>query len=157
MNDSENTSWEAPGISEQFDLLQSDVDVATWSLERLGLPGDWRDTNLPGNTERCQDAVDRIFTLTRSDIDAELARRGMVAEQLGHVRLEPGSRDGHYFVARGNLWETYFQEREGRWAEAVFDDLEEARKFLINLWLPVWLNRLQVPCRSRGGKVIRQL
>lgn len=139
-------------VSEQFQILRSGVDVATWSLERLDLPPAWRDTNEPGNTERCEEAVDLLFTLTRAEIESELAAQGLRPEELGHVLLEPGSRDGHYFVSRGDAWEIYFQEREGRWVEAIFDDLFEARRFLLNLWLPVWLDRLQIPARTRDGK-----
>lgn len=141
-------------VSEQIDVLRSGVDVATWSLERLGLPADWRDTNVPGNTERCQSAVDRLFTVTREKVEEELAALGLQPEHLGHVYLEPGSRDGTYYVTRGKNTEVYLQERGGCWAEVVFDDPVEARRFLLNLWLPVWLQRLRVPCRLRSGKTV---
>lgn len=141
-------------INEQIEVLRSGADIATWALDRLGLPPEWRDTNETGNTERCRDAVNALFTLSRAELDASLAEQGLLPEHLGYVRLEPDSRDGHYFLARGDLWETYFQERGGRWVEAVFDDLGEARKFLLNLWLPVWLGHLRVPCRDRNGKRI---
>jgi len=143
-------------VTEQFQILRSGVDVATWSLEKLGLPSEWRDTNLPGNTERCQEAVDLLFTLTRAEIESALTLQGLLPEELGHVLLESGSRDGHYFVRRGEAWEIYYQEREGRWSEAIFDDLVEARRFLLNLWLPVWLERLQIPARTRDGKRVIQ-
>lgn len=144
-------------IAEQMQVLQSDADVALWSLERLGLPEEWRDTNEPGNAQRCQDAVNQLFTLTRPDIEASLAAQGLQPEQLPHYHTEPGSRDGTYFIRQGKTWELYFQEREGKWASAVFDDLDEARKLLINLWIPVWLDHLRVPCRTQSGKVIRDL
>lgn len=144
-------------VSEQFQILRSGVDVATWSLERLDLPPEWRDTNEPGNTERCQEVVDLLFTLTRAEIESELAAQSLLPEELGQVFLEPGSRDGHYFVARGDVWEIYFQEREGRWVEAIFDDLVEARRFLLNLWLPVWLDHLLVGARTRDGKWVTRL
>lgn len=138
----------------QIEVLRSGVDPATWSLERLGLPAEWRDTNVPGNTGRCQDAVDRLFTVTREEVEGALAGLGLQPEQLGHVYLEPGSRDGTYCVTRGGKTEVYLQERGGRWAEVVFDDPAEARRFLLNLWLPVWLHRLRVPCRLRNGKSV---
>ncbi len=147
----------SPTVAIQFEILHSGADPATWALAQLGLPEEWRDTNLPGNTVRCQEAVDRLFTLSRAELEGEIASRGLVAEDLGQVLREPGSRDGHYFIDRRGCWETYYQEREGRWAEAVFEDLTEARKFLINLWLPVWLKRLRLPCRTRGGALITQL
>jgi hypothetical protein len=46
---------------------------------------------------------------------------------------------------------------EGRWGEALFDDLDEARNCLLNLWLPVWLDHLHVPARTRDGKRITRL
>jgi hypothetical protein len=144
-------------IAEQMQVLQSGVDVATWSLERLGLPPEWRDTNEPGNDERCQDAVNQLFTLTRADIETHLAAQGLQPEKLPHYHTEPGSRDGSYFIAQGKTWELYFQEREGKWASAVFDDLTEARKLLVNVWLPIWLERLRVSCRTKNGKVIKEL
>lgn len=144
-------------VLEQVRILRSGIDVATWSLERLGLPPEWRDTNLPANTERCQEAVDLLFTLTRAEIESELAALGLQPEQLGHVLLESGSRDGHYFVPHGDVWEIYYQEREGRWVEAIFDDLVEARTFLLNLWLPVWLDPLLVTARTRDGKRVTRL
>lgn len=145
---------EPPTLSGQVGILRSGVDIATWSLERLGLPASWRDTNVPGNAAHCQEAVDRLFTLRRADLEAELVSLGLVPEQLGHVHLQAGSRDGLYFIIRGNILEIYLQEREGRWAEALFSELDEARKFLLNLWLPVWLKRLRVPCLRRDGKTV---
>lgn len=144
-------------ITEQMEVLLSAADVATFALQHLGLPSDWRDTNEPDNTKRCQEAVDRVFTLSRADIEASLATQGLQPEQLPGYRTEPGSRDGTYFVSHGKTWEMYFQEREGKWASAVFDDLTEARKLLVNVWLPVWLHHLRVPCRTKDGKVIEQL
>ena len=139
-------------IAEQMQALQSDADVATWSLAHLHLPAEWRDTNEPGNTERCQDAVNRLFTLTRADIEASLASQGLQPEDLPPIRTEADSRDGSYFIANGKEWEFYYQEREQPWARAVFDDLTEARKLLINHFLPVWLNHLDIPCRTKEGK-----
>lgn len=141
-------------LSEQIDVLRSGVDLATWSLERLGLPSEWRDTNAPGNTERCHDAVDRLFTLTRGEVESGLAALGVNPEDLGHVRLVADARDGHYFISKDGAWEIYYQERGGRWIEVIFSDLVEARQFLLNLWLPVWLHRLRVPCRLRNGKSV---
>lgn len=144
-------------IAEQMRVLQSKADVATWALEHLGLPPEWRDTNVPGNTERCQEAVNRLFTLTRADIEASLAAQGLQPENLPHVRTEVDSRDGSYFIAKGRCWEFYFQERGQPWACAVFDDLTEARKLLLNNFIPIWLEHLRVPCRTKDGKVIREL
>lgn len=144
-------------VAEQMQVLQSREDVATWSLARLGLPPEWRDTNEPGNTERCQEAVNRLFTLTRADIETSLAAQGLQPENLPPYHTTPGSRDGSYFIAQGKTWELYFQEREGKWASAVFDDLTEARKLLLNVWLPIWLEHLRVPCRTKSGKVITDL
>jgi hypothetical protein len=144
-------------IAEQMQVLQSREDVATWSLAHLGQPSEWRDTNEPGNTERCQDAVNQLFTLTRADIEASLAAQGLQPENLPPFHTKPGSRDGSYFVAQGKTWELYFQEREGKWASAVFDDLTEARKLLINYFIPVWLEHLRVPCRTKSGKLIKEL
>lgn len=151
-------STSAPlSIAEQMRVLQSKADVATWSLKHLGLPPEWRDTNEPGNTERCQEAVNRLFTLTRADIEASLSAQGLQPENLPPYHTQPGSRDGSYFIAQGKTWELYFQEREGKWASAVFDDLTEARKLLLNVWLPIWLEHLRVPCRTKSGKVITEL
>lgn len=144
-------------IAEQMKVLQSDADIATWSLQHLGLPSEWRDTNEPGNTERCQDAVNQLFTLTRTDIEASLAAQGIQPEALPPIRTETDSHDGTYFIAKGKTWELYFQEREGKWASAVFDDLTEARKLLINYFIPVWLEHLRVPCRTKTGKMITEL
>jgi hypothetical protein len=151
-------STSAPlSIAEQMRVLQSKADVATWALEHLGLPPEWRDTNVPGNTERCQEAVNRVFTLTRADIEASLASQGLQPENLPHVRTEVDSRDGSYFIAKGKRWEYYYQERGYPWAGVTFDDLAEARKFLINHFIPIWLEHLRVPCRTKDGKIIREL
>jgi hypothetical protein len=144
-------------INEQIQVLQSGVDVASWSLQHLGLPSEWRDTNQPGNIERCQEAVNQLFTLTRDDIEAALAKQGLLPENLPLYQTEPGSRDGSYFTADENGWHLYFQERGSPWAEAWFDDLTEARKLLLNTWLPVWLKHLRVPCRTKDGTQIVSL
>lgn len=144
-------------VAEQIQVIHSRQDIATWSLARLGLPPEWRDTNDPGNSERCQEAVDRIFTLTRADIEAELASRGLVPEQLPHVSTKPDSRDGAYFIAKRGAWEYYYQERGMPWREAIFDDLNEARKLLLNDYLPIWLRRLHVPARTRDGQIITKI
>jgi len=145
-------------VADQMKVLQSHEDVATWSLAHLGLPPEWRDTNEEGNTERCQDAVNRVFTLTRADIEANLAAQGLQPETLPQVSTEVGSHDGSYFVSkRGGEWEFYYQERGCPWASTTFDDLTEARRFLINYFIPVWLDRLHVPCRTKEGKMIKAL
>ena len=149
-------STSAPlSIAEQMRVLQSKADVATWALEHLGLPSEWRDTNEPGNTEHCQEAVNCLFTLTRADIEASLASQGLQPEDLPPIRTEVDSRDGSYFIAKGKRWEYYYQEREQPWARAVFDDLTEARKLLLNNFIPIWLEHLRVPCHTKDGKVIR--
>lgn len=145
-------------IAAQMKVLQSHEDVATWALAHLGLPPEWRDTNVEGNTERCQDAVNRVFTLTRKDIEDSLAAQGLQPENLPPVSTEAGSRDGSYFISkRRGEWEFYYQERGYPWAGTAFDDLAEARKFLINHFIPVWLDHLHVPCRTKEGKMIRAL
>jgi hypothetical protein len=144
-------------IAEQMQVLQSRADVATWALERLGLPPEWRDTNEPGNTERCQDAVDRLFTLTRADIEASLASQGLQPEDLPGFATTPGSSDGSYFIAEKGGWHYYYQERGFPWAGAHFDDLAEARKLLLNEFIPVWLSHLHIPCRTKQGKMIESL
>jgi len=144
-------------IHEQIQVIHSRQDIATWSLARLGLPPEWRDTNEPGNTERCHEAVDRIFTLTRTDIEAELASQGVVPEQLPHVATKLASQDGAYFIAGPGTWEYFCQERGMRWCEAIFDDLNEARKLLLNDYLPIWLSRLHVPARTSDGRYLTQL
>jgi len=144
--------------SEQMKVLQSQEDVATWSLAHLGLPPEWRDTNEEGNTERCQDAVNRVFTLTRADIEANLAEQGLQPETLHHVSTAVDSHDGSYFVSnREGEWEFYRQERGSAWASTTFDDLTEARRFLLNDFIPVWLCSLHVPCRTKEGKMIKAL
>lgn len=148
---------DTPSIAEQMQVLWSGEDVAVWSLRYLGLPPQWRDTDVEGNTERCQHAVNRLFTLTRADVDASLAAKGLPPEKLTHYHTEPGSRDGTYFIASGSTWEIYFQEREGKWAGAVFDDLAEARKLLVNMWLPPWLTHLRTSCRVKNGRSIESL
>lgn len=145
-------------IAEQMKVLQSQEDVATWSLARLGLPPEWRDTNEEGNTERCQEAVNRLFTLTRADIEASLAAQGLQPEDLPPISTKEGSRDGTYFISkRRGEWEFYYQERGFPWAGTTFDDLVEARKFLINYFIPIWLDHLHVPCRTKDGKMIKEL
>ena len=145
-------------IAEQMKVLQSREDVATWALAHLGLPPEWRDTNEEGNTERCQEAVNRVFTLTRKDIEASLAAQGLQPEKLPPVSTEVGARDGSYFISkRRGEWEFYYQERGFPWAGTTFDDLAEARKFLINYFIPVWLDHLHVPCRTKDGKMIKEL
>ncbi|MBN8422597.1 MAG: hypothetical protein J0L73_27035 [Verrucomicrobia bacterium] len=145
-------------IAEQMKVLQSREDVATWALAHLGLPPEWRDTNEEGNTERSQDAVNRVFTLTRKDIEDSLAAQGLQPEKLPPVSTEVGSRDGSYFISkRRGEWEFYYQERGFPWAGTTFDDLAEARKFLINYFIPVWLDHLYVPCRTKDGKMIKEL
>ncbi|MBL9131650.1 MAG: hypothetical protein JNG86_10650 [Verrucomicrobiaceae bacterium] len=144
-------------VSEQMQILQSGADVATWALAHLGLPPEWRDTNEPGNAERCQDAVDRLFTLTRADIESSLAAQGIQPEDLPGLSTTPGSRDGSYFVAEDGGWHYYFQERGYPWAGAQFDDLAEARKLLLNAFIPVWLSHLHIPCRTKQGKMIKSL
>ncbi len=145
-------------IAEQMKVLQSREDVATWSLTQLGLPSEWRDTNEEGNTERCQEAVNKVFTLTRADIEASLAAQGLQPEDLPPTQTEKGSHDGSYFISNGKgEWEFYFQEREQPWARAVFNDLTEARKLLLNTWIPIWLEHLRVPCKTKTGKKIDSL
>jgi hypothetical protein len=148
----------APSLAEQIEVIHSRQDIATWALARLGLPTEWRDTNEPGNTARCQEAVDRLFTLSRSDIEADLAARGITAEHLPHVETQPGSHDGAYFVPRsGGRWEYYYQERGMPWCSVRFDDLQEARRLILNDYLPVWLRRLHVPARTHDGRRITQM
>ncbi|WP_395747277.1 hypothetical protein [Prosthecobacter sp.] len=145
-------------IAEQMKVLQSREDIATWSLAHLGLPSAWRDTNEEGNTGHCQNAVNQLFTLTRADIEASLAAQGLQPEDLPPTLTKPGSRDGSYFITKGKTqWEYYFQERECRWPSATFTDLGEARKLLLNEWIPIWLDHLRVPCRTKDGKVIESL
>lgn len=144
-------------IAEQIQVLQSEADIATWSLKRLGLPDAWRDTNEPGNTERCQEAVDKLFTLTRADVEASLAAQGVPPEKAAGFETEPGSRDGHYFIQKGEVWVAYYQERGYPNFGAEFDDLEEARKLLLNHFIPIWLERLRVECRTKDGKKIETM
>ncbi len=147
----------ALSIAEQMQVLQSGVDIATWSLEKLGLPEAWRETNEPGNTERCQQAVDKLFTLTRGDIEASLAAQGLQPEDLPRFETQEGGSDGHYFIAKKGGWHFYWQERGYPNFNAVFDELAEARKLLLNEFLPVWLWRLSVPCRTKQGKMIERI
>lgn len=145
-------------ITEQMQVLKSDSDVAAWSLHHLQLPPEWRETNEPGNTERCQEVVNRLFTITREEIEASLAAEGLQPEDLPPVRTKPDSHDGSYFIAKGGgVWEYYFQERGYPWAGVTFDDLTEARKLLINHFIPVWLSHLHLPCRTKSGKKITTL
>lgn len=72
-------------IAEQMKVLQSREDVATWALAHLNLPSEWRDTNEDDNTERCQEAVNKLFTLTRADIEVSLAAQGLQPENLPPV------------------------------------------------------------------------
>jgi len=140
-----------------MEVLLSRADVATWSLERLGLPPEWRDTNVPGNTERCRDAVDGLFTLTRAELESWLADHLLLPEQLPGVRTTKDSNDGTYFIARPGGWDYFYQERGAPWAGVTFDSLDEARTLLINEFLPIWLSRLDRPCRTREGKMITRL
>ena len=139
-------------------VLRSGADVAAFALRHLGLPDEWRDTNEPGNTERCQDAVNRVFTLTRAEIEASLATQGLDPEQLPPVRTAEDSHDGTYFIAKPEGgWDYYYQERGSPWAGVTFDDLGEARKFLLNDFIPVWLAHLRIPCRTQDGRMITSL
>lgn len=149
----------APSLSvaAQMEVLMSRTDIATWSLARLGLPEEWRNTNLPGNTERCQDAVDHTFPLTRSELEGWLAENALSPEQLPGIRTEKGSRDGTYFIAGENAWDYYLQERGYPYAGVTFDNLTEAHRLLINEFLPIWLSHLDLPCRTREGKVMTRL
>lgn len=140
-------------IAEQIALLHAETDVATFALQHLGLPGEWRDTSQPGNTERCQDAVDQVFTLTRADIEAHLAAEGLAPEPFAHVQTKAGSRDAWYLIEREGEWDFYWQERGFPNFLWTFDDLAEARKAVINHLIPVWLERLHVPCRTKDGVV----
>lgn len=145
-------------VADQMQILRSGDDVATFALQHLGLPSDWRDTNEPGNTERCQDAVNRVFTLTRADIETCLATQGLEPEKLPPVRTTKDSHDGTYFIARRpGEWEYYYQERGFPWAGVTFDDLGEARKFLLNDFIPIWLEHLRVPCRTKDGRMMTSL
>jgi len=145
-------------LAEQMRVLQSGEDVATFALAHLGLPSEWRDTNETGNVERCQEAVDRVFTLTRADIEASLSAQGVQPEELPPVRTTVGSHDGTYFIAKSpGTWDYYYQERGAPWTGVKFGDLTEARKFLINEFLPVWLERLRIPCRTKDGRSISSL
>jgi hypothetical protein len=102
--------------------------------------------------------VNRLFTITREEIEASLAAEGLQPEDLPPVRTKPDSRDGSYFIAKGGgVWEFYFQERGYPWAGVTFDDLTEARKLLINHFIPVWLSHLHIPCRTKSGKKITTL
>ena len=141
-------------LAAQMEVLRSRTDIASWSLAHLGLPEEWRDTNLPGNTERCQDAVDQLFTLTRSELEDWLAGNAIRPEQLPGIRTEKGSRDGAYFITENDSWQYYLQERGSPYAGVTFDSLAEAHALLINEFLPVWLSRLALPCRTGDGKVI---
>lgn len=147
----------ALSVAAQMEVLLSRVDIASWSLARLGLPEEWRNTNLPGNTKHCQDAVDRTFTLTRSELENWLAANALGPEQLPGIRTEKGSRDGTYFIAEENTWNYYFQERGYPFAGVTFDNLTEAHTLLINEFLPIWLSHLDLPCRTRDGKVMTRL
>lgn len=144
-------------VEEQIKVLQSGEDIATWSLQTLGWPAEWRDTNVPGNTERCQAAVDELFTLTRADLEAALTAQGVQPEDLPRYETKPGGSDGHYFIQKGRLWHYYWQERGYPNFGAEFDDLVEARKVLLNDFIPIWLERLRVPARTKGGKMIETL
>ena len=141
-------------IPEQIQVLLSGVDIATWSLEKLRLPDAWRDTNEPGNTGRCQEAVDKLFTLTRADVEASLEAQGVPPEKAAQFATEPGSRDGHYFIQKDTVWTAYYQERGYPSFGVEFDDLGEARKLLLNHFIPTWLERLRVKCRTKGGRKV---
>ena len=144
-------------IAEQMQVLQSCEDVATWSLNYLGLPPEWRDTNEKGNTERCQEAVNRVFTLTRADITASLATQDLQPEKLPRYATIPDSQDGWYFIAKAGEGQLYYQERGFSNVLVTFNDLAEARKLLLNEWIPIWLEHLRVPCRTKEGKIMLEM
>lgn len=145
-------------LAEQIQVIHSRQDIAAWSLARLGLPAEWRDTNEPGNTARCQQAVDRLFTLTRAELEASLAAQNLVPEQLPHVETTRGSHDGAYFIALGrDRWDYYYQERGMIWRSVRFNDLTEARRLLLNDYLPIWLRRLHFPARTHDGQILTQM
>lgn len=143
-----------PSIAEQIRLLFAHEDIATWSLRHLGLPAEWRDVNEPGNDVRCQEAVNQVFTLTRADLETHLAKQGILPEKLPHYETTPGSRDGWYFIAGKGEWQFYYQERGFANFGISVADLSEARKLLINHFLPIWLEHLWIPCLTKSGKSI---
>lgn len=147
----------ALSIAEQMQVLHSEADLATFALKHLGLPDAWRDTNESGNTERCQEAVNRVFTLTRADIEADLASKGLPPEQLPFIQTTAGSRDGWYLLKQNGAWEFSWQERGFPNFLVSFSDLAEARKLVLNHFIPVWLERLHVPCRTQTGESITRL
>jgi hypothetical protein len=126
-------------------------DIAWWSLKRLGLPESWRDTNVPGNAERCADAVKKAVTVTRADVDAYLEKNAVRPESW--QRTAPGSEDGSYLVQSPDGWRFYTQERGHAFFELLFPTLPEARKYLVNLRLGPWLQHLHVPCTTSQGPV----
>lgn len=146
----------ALSIAEQMDVLRSNADVATFALDHLGLPAAWRDTNQPENTARCQDAVNRVFSLTRADIEAALDARGPLPEQLPYLHTTAGSRDGWYLIPREGEWDYYWQERGFPNFLWTFNDSAELRKLLINVFIPVWLKHLCLPCRTKQGETLLQ-
>lgn len=145
---------ESLSIAEQMKVLQSREDVGDVVVAHLGLPPEWRETNEEGNTERCQEAVNRVFTLTRKDIEDSLAAQGLQPRAAAGEH-RGGRRARSYFISkRRGEWEFYFQERGISWPSHLYD-LAEARKFLINYFIPVWLDHLHVPCRTKEGKMIK--
>lgn len=151
------SSPRALSIAEQIQVLHSDADVATFALQNLGLPAEWRDTNETGNTERCQEAVNRVFTLTRADIEADLAAKALQPEQLPFVHTTPGSRDGWYLLKQGSVWEFSWQERGFPNFLVAFADLAEARKLVLNHFIPTWLDHLHLPCQTADGRTMTTL
>lgn len=146
-----------PSVAEQMRVLCSGEDVARYALQHLGLHAEWRDTNEPGNTERCQEAVNQVFTLTRADVEAGLAAQGLQPENLSRFYTKKDSRDGWYFIPKKGGWDFYWQERGYPNFLVSFDDLAEARKLLINEFIPVWLEHLHVPCRAKDGRTLTRL
>ena len=133
-------------------VLLSDADVAAFALQHLGWPAECRDCTQPGNADRCQEAVDRVFTLTCEEVVAHLESACLPPGPGGRVRILADSRDGWYLIEREGEWDFYWQERGFPNFLWTFDDPAEARKAVINL-LPTWLKRLHLPCRTKDGAV----
>lgn len=64
-----------PSLAGQTGVIHSRQDIAAWALARPGLPPEWRDTNGPGNTPRCQEAADHLHFFDKTFGQAGWFRR----------------------------------------------------------------------------------
>jgi hypothetical protein len=96
--------------------------------------------------------------MRRKRIHAPDKLSGLMLERFGPLTVLHQEQAYPPVIARGfGVWEFYHQEPGFPYVSATFNDLAEARKLLINYFIPVWLNHLYVDCLTKEGTMIRDL